>query len=573
MAEITHAGRAEAVMERDADRQTGWGWVGLILALLVAGADFGLNYGISNQNVYLLAGLRALRPDLLSHDWLASQTYLIHPVFSALIPMLARIGPLPLLTVIINVLIVSGSLLAFRTVFRGLDARSATAATLLLAAAFLAQRTRSVGVTYLFNNFLQPSSFAVCGMLLAIVCFLRGRYLASGILLALGAAFHDSYLVLGIMVFGLAHLMLGWKGLIKRGLMQLVPAGLVLLKELPVLLTVAKDPQREASFYIFEQVRAPHHHYPLSFLGDYLHYIAWMLLALAAASALEARQNPILRRLWSLQAVLVGILAVCTLLTTVVFIPQVSMLFLTRTAPFSVLLAEVVVIHAILSKFTGRPVELAAPWPPWRNWLWSVGLALPLLRAAIHKPTADDLVLPILLLVGTLVYLGWRRRARSVIPSDTTASRFATWLSAPVLAAFLVVSVSQSTLIHGVGTPAEKELYAWARTTDPASVFVIPPDMEDFRLQSERAVVVDWKASPVLASEILEWYRRIGRISGDSAVGGLDQAIAGYAKLTAEALASISRDYGANYAVFRTPRADTSGVVYRNHDFLVLDLR
>ncbi|HSE69073.1 MAG TPA: DUF6798 domain-containing protein [Gemmatimonadales bacterium] len=573
MAEIAQAVRTEEVMEGELDRPTSWGWTGLILALLVAGADFGLNYGINNQNVYLLAGLRALRPDLLSHDWLASQTYLIHPVFSALIPMLARIGPLPLLTVLLNVLIVSGSLLAFRTVFRGFDARSATAATLLLATAFVAQRTRSVGVTYLFNNFLQPSSFAVCGMLLAIVCFLHGRYLVSGILLALGAAFHDSYLVLGIMVFGLVHLTLGKEGLIRRGLMQLLPAGLVLLKELPVLLTVAKDPQREASFYIFEQIRAPHHHYPLSFLGDYLHYIAWMLLALAAASAPEARQNPILRRLWRLQVVLVGLLAVSTLLTTVVFIPQVSMLFLTRTAPFSVLLSEVVVIHAILAKFTGRPAELAAHWPPWRNWLWGVGLSLPLVRAALHQPTADDLVLPLLLLVGTLVYLGWRRSAQSVTPSDTAGNRFAGWLAGLVLAAFLVVSLSQSTLIHGLGTPAERELYAWARTTDPASVFVIPPDMEDFRLQSERAIVVDWKASPVLASEILEWYRRIGRISGDSAVGGLDQAIGGYAKLTPAALASLSRDYGANYAVFRTPRADTSGVVYRNHDFVVLGLR
>ena len=561
-------------MNRDVEGEAAWGWAGLTLALLVAGADFGLNYGINNQNVYLLAGLRAIRPDLLSHDWLASQTYLIHPVFSALIPILARIGPLPLLTVLLSVLMVGGSLLAFRAVFRSLDASSATAATLLLATAFVAQRTRSVGVTYLFNNFLQPSSFAVFGMLLAIVCFLHGRYLASGIVLALGAAFHDSYLVIGIMVFGLVHLTLGREGLIRRGLMQLLPAGLVLLKELPVLLTVAKDPQREASFHIFQLIRAPHHFYPPSFLGDYLHYIAWLLLAIAAASPWEAPLNPILRRLWRLQFVLVGIVSVSTLLTTVVFIPRVSMLLLTRAAPFSVLLAEVVVIHAILAKLTGRPPELAAPWPAWRNRLWAVGLALPLVRAATHKPTADDLVLPLLLLVGTLVYLWWKRSDSSgTAPSDSRGNRVAALVSASVLAVFLFISVKESTLIHGVGTKTEQALYAWARTTDQAAVFLIPPNMADFRLQSERAVVVDWKASPVLASEVLEWYRRIGRISGDSAVAGLEQAEAGYAKLTPAALDSLKGEYGAEYAVFRAPRADSSGVVYRNQDFEVVDLR
>jgi hypothetical protein len=97
--------------------------------------------------------------------------------------------------------------------------------------------------------------------------------------------------------------------------------------------------------------------------------------------------------------------------------------------------------------------------------------------------------------------------------------------------------------------------------------------MPDFRLQSERAVVVDWKASPVLATEILEWYRRMGRVSGDSAVAGLDQAEAGYASLSRASLDSLSRDYGAGYAVFRTPRADTGEVVYHNPDYVVLRLR
>lgn len=547
-------------------------WVGLVITALVAGVDFGLHYGVSNQNAYLVAGLQKMRPGLLSHDWLA-QTYQIHHVFADAIPFLARIGPLPWVLAVLNVGMIAGTLLTWRTVFHSLDPGQATAATLLLVAAFVAEGTTSVGGTYLFSSYLQPSSIAVGAMLLAIVGFLHGRFLVSGLLLAVGGAFHANYLVVGMLVLGLAHLTLGWNGLIRRGLMQLLPSGLVFLTELPVFMAVSKAQHSELSFYIFERIRAPHHLYPPSFLPDYLVYGGWLLLALAAASPRRETQ-PLLIRLRPLQLTLIAVVVVSTLLTTVVFIPTVSMLFLWRLTPFSVLLAQVLVIRAILAKLTGSPNELAAPWPTWRRRVWLAGLILPLLRPVFVLPDPRELILPLLLLVGTIVYVWWRGRAApGATPPATISRSVPVVVCAGVLLPFLVLSLVNSTLLHGAGNPEERGLFAWARTTDPATVFLVPPGLQNFRLLGERAVVVDWKSSPVLANELLEWYRRLGRISGDSAVAALAEAEQGYSHRTPAALDSLRQEFGADYAVFRMPHATAGRIAYRNSAFVVLDLR
>ena len=560
-------------MNCQTDRRTAWGWAGLLVACLVAAADFGMHYGVSNQNVYLLAGLRAMHPGLWDHDWFAAHTYQYHHLFSALIPILARLGPLPWIIEGLNLLVVVVSLVALRTLFLILCPRNASTATLLLMVAVVAQQTRSVGSTYLYSEILQPSTLAVCGMLLAVVYFLRARYVVSGLFLALGATFHANYIILGILVFGLAHLAIGWQGLFRRGAAQLLPVTLVLLRELPVFLALASAPQQQLSMDIFTRIRAPHHYYPLSFLADYLGFGGWILLGLAAATPAD-RQSAFLRRLQGLQLALVALVTVSTLLTTVVFVPRVAMLFLLRAAPFSVLLAQILVVRAIIAKLAGDPPDLAGPWPAWRRRLWLAGLLLPLVRAGLHRPTANDLVLPLLLLGGTLTYLWWKWHTPSgALPPPAAVRIVPPLVAVPVLGAFLLVSLVQSTVLHGVGTPAEHGLYSWARTTSPDAVFLVPPGLLDFRLQSERAVVVDWKATPVLSGEVLEWYRRVGRITGDATVRTLPYAEQAYGRLRPDAIASLSREFGAGYAVFRLPYPDTTRSAFRNDRFVVLDLR
>jgi hypothetical protein len=328
------------------------------------------------------------------------------------------------------------------------------------------------------------------------------------------------------------------------------------------------------SFYIFERIRAPHHLYPPAFLSDYLVYIGWLLLALAAAGdERDESTRPLLARMRVLQLTLIGIVAVSTLLTTAVFIPRISMLFLWRLAPLSVLLAQVLVIRAILAKLTGTPVELAAPWPAWRRRLWAAGLILPLLRPVFSRSVVTDLVLPLLLLLGTIGFAWWRSGSRAGTHPATVGRTLPATVAVAVLVPFLFLSLRSSSLLHGLGKPTERGLFAWTRTTDPDAIFLIPPGLQDFRLQGERAVVVDWKSSPVLANELLEWYRRMGRVTGDTAVAGLPEAEAGYARLNSSTLTSLRQEFGADYVVFRTPHSLDGKVAYQDDAFVVLDLR
>ena len=105
-----------------------------------------------------------------------------------------------------------------------------------------------------------------------------------------------------------------------------------------------------------------------------------------------------------------------------------------------------------------------------------------------------------------------------------------------------------------IGDPRPlRELYGWARSTAPESQFLIPPNLKSFRLFAERAVVVDWQTTPWKPFEIIEWYRRLGRISGKPDVKSVQEAEAGYAEMDRARLESLEKEFGVDYVVFRKP--------------------
>lgn len=60
--------------------------------------------------------------------------------------------------------------------------------------------------------------------------------------------------------------------------------------------------------------------------------------------------------------------------------------------------------------------------------------------------------------------------------------------------------------------PEIAEACAWAKENTPGeAVFLIPPDLEEFRVLSQRAVVVDWKNVPYRNAELRDWFDRIAR--------------------------------------------------------------
>jgi hypothetical protein len=54
------------------------------------------------------------------------------------------------------------------------------------------------------------------------------------------------------------------------------------------------------------------------------------------------------------------------------------------------------------------------------------------------------------------------------------------------------------------------EVIDWAKTQDPADLYLVPLDFEQFRIKSGKPIFVDWKSHPFKDVEVIEWKRRIG---------------------------------------------------------------
>ena len=104
----------------------------------------------------------------------------------------------------------------------------------------------------------------------------------------------------------------------------------------------------------------------------------------------------------------------------------------------------------------------------------------------------------------------------------------------------VVTSYPQWNLVNPSGQGEARELYAWAADTASDAVFVVPPELEEFRLRSARAVVADWKSTPILPEEVMEWYERMVAISGRP-VSGVEDASDAYREMTATDRAALIR--------------------------------
>lgn len=124
--------------------------------------------------------------------------------------------------------------------------------------------------------------------------------------------------------------------------------------------------------------------------------------------------------------------------------------------------------------------------------------------------------------------------------------------------------------------PAAESLFAWCRdSTPPGTVFVIPPDMPAFRLETGRAVVVDWKCMPLTPADQVEWWRRNVRLAGREVRDDGDM-VSAFASLDAQRAASLAGEYGARYLIVdrRVHAGDCSTLprVFRNAWFDVHEL-
>ena len=549
------------------------------------GVTFGFTYGVNNQIAYMLPSLRLLDPSVLAQDWYAAHTLNYHPAFAYLGWLLLAIGGrggwgIGIATVVAAS---AGAMGVYWLARRLLPAEISLPTFLLVLVAMLATGTREMAGTYIFDPIFQPSMVASACLIISIAPFVAGRWLLSGVILAVGGLFHVNFLILGLATFGLAHLSLGSEGLRDRVLRHLGPSILVLLLLSPIILKAVGGADAARAQQILFEIRSPHHYRPRGYVGDFFPFVAWQALGLGLGSWVFRIGQGRGRRM---AAVVLGLLAVVWAGSTLAIVfdsRRATQLFVWRFAPYIDALMQVLVA-ATAARL------LLMPRAPLRMSRASLAVAITGgAGLAVSLATRDASSVDWLERIAEVAVVGialrdalprlarWIPKVPAIVPAAVP------WLASAATALMFAVAVkapldsvkARSNLFTGM-PGAETDLYAWLRAnTDKDATILSPPGLERFRLASERPIVVDWKASTYAPSELVEWYRRLEDVSGRRGFHGRDEVVAGYDGMDSARLDSLREKYRLSYAVVGRGKDGPLGrpVVYTNGQYAVIDLR
>jgi len=557
-------------------------------ASIAYGLTFGFTYGVNNQIVYMLRALRLLDPSVLADDWIAAHTLDYHPAFAYLGWLLLAIGGrggwgIGIATVVAAA---GGAMCVYWLCRRLLPEPTALPAFLLTLWFMLVTGTRELAGTYAFDPIFQPSTVASVALLASLPPFVSGRWLLSGILLGIAGLFHANYLILGLAVFGTAHLCIGFRDpreLGRRVIRHLGPSIVVLAMLSPVILRAVGGGDGARAQQILFTIRSPYHYEPRSYLGDFFSFAALQAVGLGLASWLFRRGDGRGRRFASIVIGMLLVVWIGSVMAVVFESRRATQLFVWRLAPYvDLLMGLVVAATASRALLTPRsPLRMsrtevalvvagvgalslslfshARPVLEWLEWMVAIGAAGVALRFALRR----------------LAPLASRVPKLALQQGPRLAAIVAAFLFYGQVKGPLDSVRGRSNLVTGMPGP-ETDLYGWIRAnTAKDAVFLSPPGLERFRLASERAIVVDWKATAYAPAEVLEWYRRLEDVSGRSNPRGRDDVIAGYEALDRARLDTLRERYHLRYVVVTKGHEPALGypVVYSNRAFAVLDLR
>jgi hypothetical protein len=509
---------------------------GVAVAFTVAFAfalSFGLNFGTGNQTSYLLAAIHRLDPNLLRRDWFVTETTQYHLVYTELGAALLALDPSGRLMAALNLVLVTATGLAVYAMCRMLAGPRGALPSFFLTMAFaFAKHWPGPLTTYVFDEAFQPSGLASAFFIGAAAAFVAGRFGWSGVLLGLTAVSHLNMLVLVLPAFGLAQLLLGREALGRRLLLQLPWAALAALPFLPMMVR-ANLPVPNADFarHVWVAVRFPHHFGLRAHLREFLPFCAWVpVAALVLRPFYKLREEAAFGRLAALLAGLVAVIGAGT--AGALLTERLAALFAWRLVAHCIVFAELA-ISVVVVRLLLEP----ALWPRLPH---ALARGARLARVTAAYPAVVGIACALLLVnyaVGPLARM----------PHHSNL------------------------LVHD--TDPRSELETWMRERSPRdALFLIPPKEETLRFRGERAVVIDWKSTPSIPAQILEWYRRICDVAGREVHGEAD--LAGYARLDPPRLAALRQRYAVDFAVVeRKDAAKLAGytAVYSNTDYTVFD--
>ena len=554
------------------------------LAALAFAASYGFNFGFDNQVVYFLKSLALTDRTLLHADWFTNHTTQYHRVFIYFGALLLKLNQRGWAVAIVQFLLVlTGAVVIYRLVKRVAGATLSIAAYLILLSMLFLTRTSSVGASYLFDTILQPSTLGALGSIAGTMFFVEERWFESGLCLAAGGAFHANYLVLAYPIFGLAHLALGFKGLKQRLIAQFAPLLVVTIALSPLLLAASHTKASPEAQDILFRVRSPHHYNPARYERNFMPFAAWQLLGIGSGWLLHKTDNG--RRLGAILCGLMMTIWAGTVLSAFYDISKVTQIFVWRFAPNADLVSQILIACALAQALAKPAITRLYPGVALGLMCAGLGVFGLFFRGKENAPVPNLLFVffaAAVLARGLDLALDLLSRLLPSQASLVAQAKLALAWSPLVLGGYEMYRLAPDRVQQGLDRStllkeergATMELYRWLRESSPKdAVYLTPPDMEGARYLGQRAIVVDWKAVPLIPSELLGWYERLCDVTGRSIRGSGD--LGGYASIDPPRLALIEAKYHPDFLVLRRGgerRFADFPVVYQNGGYSVLKI-
>ena len=484
----------------------------------------GYDYAISDHEEILPYLLRLLDPSLYRSDWFVNvqlEAFGPRTLFVLIAWLPAKLlGPY---AAIFGMYVASwfGTSMALYALGMELT-RERLAATICVVLALLLTPKFTMGGNDTVTWILTPSMTAWPFSLWGLVFFVRGRTVLAAVLMGIATWLQA---LVGLQMAGLCTLLLLWKYGIGRHPVYAF-AGSFGLSGLPALgpllwFQLIHDPVESirSYFYILFEFRAPHHYMPTSFIPESMvGFLILLILGLVTLSQLSGTHRILLQRIF------ITIAATCI---------------------FSFVCTEIIPIT-------------------------------PIAKLQLFKLTVIIKIVCVILVSNAAAQLILRFHRRAV---DLFFDHMHYVLGATILIVATLVMISPNAL--GIRpapahTPSE-QIARWAHdSTDVGALFAVPPNWEEFRSQSRRSIVVNFKAVPFHEPYMSQWFTRVldmapispPRQGGFRVMPDLDQA---FFALSPQEVLDLSAQYD-NFAYIIRRKSDVPDgfeVVYEVGDFAV----
>jgi hypothetical protein len=514
-----------------------WGIAAVLVPLFTLVSIFGVNgyhYGVWDHAVVVPFVKASLSPGLYPGDLLLSAERYYYTFLWKGLAAVAKAGglPLPPLFFVCYCAALSTMFLAFFSLAIVLFRRWEIG---LLACSLLVFSRVTLADTATVESILLTRTAALPLLLFSLCAFLRGRHARASVLLGLAFLIHPmsaSYVAFMLLCAALADLRrVGVRRLIAcSSLFIAVSSPLLIWKVLATpggFRLFSADPE----WMQLLALRSPHHIFPFSWAPREFVGAALALAAFVAAVGSARRSSA--RR--SVAVFALAVLLLCA--AGVVFsqwlpVPAVFTLQPLRSFQFIVYFAILYLAALLFDAFGGKRAPSGS--------LLAALVSCALLYDSNGWKGASAASVAFILLFAVIR----AARGRAFPPRAVSCA----------YAGLILVAGSLASPARGefeIGTAQNErwlDIQRWARSNTPVDgAFIVPPRIEGFRVESERAIYADWKDGTLMNFDPAfgrEWYRRMERLGASSR----DRLEEGFARLAESDFIAIARDDLSGYA-------------------------